>query len=208
MTQLATSTGLPKRAERISYEEFLRLTDGTHAEWVDGEVIEGVAISRTHDSAHNFLHLVFAAFVGETALGEVHRDPFQMKTGPNLPGRAPDLIFIANEHLDRLHENYLEGPADLAVEIVSPGNASTDYVDRYREYESGGVSEYWIVDPVNQTADFFVLHEGRYARVLADAAGVYRSATVPGFWIRVSWLWERPPLSQVLPELIAAAQQS
>ncbi len=208
MTQLATSTGLSKPAERISYEEFLRLTDGTHAEWVDGEVIEGVAISRTHDEAHTYLVLLFGSYLSELPTGKLLKDPFQMKAGPNLPGRAPDLIFIANEHLGRLHENYLEGPADLAVEIVSPGNASTDYVDKYREYESGGVSEYWIVDPVNQTADFFVLHEGRYARVLADAAGVYRSATVPGFWIRVSWLWERPPLSQVLPELIAAAQQS
>ena len=203
MTQLATVSEQSSGRERVSYEEFLRVTDGMHAEWVDGEVTPGVPISRTHDSAHNFLHLLMGAHVDDRKVGEVHRDPFQMKTGLDLPGRAPDLIFVANEHLDRLHENYLEGPADLAVEIVSPGNASTDYVDKYREYEMGGVLEYWILDPVNQSADFFVLRDGRYARVLADDSGVYRSTALPGFWLRVAWLWERPPLDGVLDELLA-----
>ncbi len=65
------------------------------------------------------------------------------------------------------------------------------------------MAEYWILDPVNQTADFFVLTEGRFARARADSEGVYRSAAVPGFWLRLAWLWERPPLSKVLPELLA-----
>ncbi|MFN0145384.1 MAG: Uma2 family endonuclease [Dehalococcoidia bacterium] len=204
MTQLATFTEQLAGKERISYEEFLRLTDGMHAEWVDGEVIPGVTISLTHEMTHNSLHPILSAFVDERSLGIVVRDPFQMKTGPGLPGRAPDLTFVANEHLDRLHETYLEGPADLAVEILSPRNASTDYVDKYREYESGGVPEYWIIDPVNHTADFFVLRDGRYERAYADAEGIYRSTAVPGFWFRVGWLWERPPLSKVLSEILAA----
>ena len=203
MTQLATFTGQLTGKDRVSYEEFLRLTDGMHAEWVDGGVIPGVAISRTHDDVHIYLLLVFGGFITERPLGKVQHDPFQMKTGPALPGRAPDLAFVANEHLDRLHETYLEGPADLAVEIVSPGNASTDYVDKYREYETGGVGEYWIIDPVNRVADFFVLREGRFERAYADAEGVYRSAVVAGFGFRVAWLWERPPLSEVLREILA-----
>ncbi|MFN0145383.1 MAG: Uma2 family endonuclease [Dehalococcoidia bacterium] len=204
MTQLATLTEQLSGKERISYEEFLRLTDGMHAEWVDGEVIPGMAISTTHADVHIYLLVVLGGFITERPLGKVQHDPFQMKTGPGLPGRAPDLSFVANEHLDRLHENFLEGPADLAVEILSPGNASTDYVDKYREYETGGVPEYWIIDPVNHTADFFVLRDGRYERAQADAEGIYRSTAVPGFWFRVSWLWERPPLSRVLSEILAA----
>ena len=205
MTQLATLTQPPTR-ERVSFEDFLVLTDGSHAEWVDGEVIPGVAVSLTHDEVHTYLLLMLGAFVAEHRPGKIVNDPFVMKTGPDLPGRAPDLIFVANDHLNRLHETYLEGPADLAVEIVSPGNASTDYVDKLREYQAGGVREYWILDPVNQTADFFVLQNGQYERAHDDAGGIYRSAAVPGFWFRVAWLWERPPISTVLREILADPQ--
>ena len=34
-----------------------------------------------------------------------------MKTAPELPSRAPDILFVANENLSRLEETYLNGPA-------------------------------------------------------------------------------------------------
>ena len=49
-------------------------------------------------------------------LGQVIAAPFQMKTGPELPGREPDLLFIARENLGRLEGMYLDGPADFAIE--------------------------------------------------------------------------------------------
>lgn len=42
-----------------------------------------------------------------------------MKTGSSLAGREPDLLFVSKGHLHRLKETYLEGPADLIIEIVS-----------------------------------------------------------------------------------------
>ena len=44
-----------------------------------------------------------------------------MKTGPELPGREPDLLFIARENLGRLEGVYLDGPADLVIEVVARG---------------------------------------------------------------------------------------
>ena len=44
-----------------------------------------------------------------------------MKTGPDLPGRAPDILFTSNARIKRLKKSHLDGPADLAVEIISPG---------------------------------------------------------------------------------------
>jgi Uma2 family endonuclease len=208
MTQAATFTRQLAGRDRVTYEEFLRLTDGMHAEWVDGEVVLAMPVSGTHDEMQTWLLLVLGAFLQERPLGKLRHDPFQMKTGPDLPGRAPDLIFVANEHLERLRENYLDGPADLAVEIVSKGKASLDYVEKFREYEAGGVGEYWIIDPANETADFFVLARGRFERAQPEAGGVYRSAVVPGFWLEVGWLWERSPLASLLPQLLRTATGS
>ncbi len=34
------------------------------------------------------------------------------------------------------------------VEVVSPSTRSRDYIRKLRRYESAGVREYWVVDPM------------------------------------------------------------
>ena len=95
-------------------------------------------------------------------MGVVRFAPFQMKTGPNLPGREPDLLFIAQEHLDRLKGTYLEGPADLVVEIVSPDSGARDRGEKFYEYERGGVPEYWLLDYARRQAEFYQLGQDAF----------------------------------------------
>jgi len=124
-----------------------------------------------------------------------------MKTGPELPGREPDILFVAQEHLDRLKETYLDGPADLVVEITSPESIVQDRGEKFYEYEAGGVGEYWLIDPQRRRAEFYRLgEEGWYQLIPVDEGGVYRSEVVSGFWLRPSWLWEEP-LPRVLDVL-------
>ena len=66
-----------------------------------------------------------------------------MKTGRSLPGREPDIIYVTREHLDRIKHVYLEGPADLVVEIVSPESAP----ETAGQVNRGGVREYWCWIP-------------------------------------------------------------
>ena len=54
MTQFATLAPESPR-KRVSFEEFLCLTDGMHAEWVDGEVIFHMAVSGTNEDTHTYL---------------------------------------------------------------------------------------------------------------------------------------------------------
>lgn len=73
-----------------------------------------------HQLLTQFLLRITAEFTDFYNLGEVMFAPFQMYLSKIRRGREPDLIFIKNEHLSRLKKNYLDGPADLAVEIISP----------------------------------------------------------------------------------------
>jgi len=121
-----------------------------------------------------------------------------MKTGPNLPGREPDVMFLLQEHLNRLRSTYLEGPADLVVEIISPESVGGDRGEKFLEYEAGGVPEYWLIDPQRQQAEFYQLGpDERYHPVFPDEAGRYHAQTVAGFWLQVSWLWQDPLPSPV-----------
>jgi len=61
---------------------------------------------------------------------------------------------------------------DLAIEIVSDGMEARkrDYEDKRLDYAKAGVSEYWIVDPQDQTVTVLVLvgecydDHGRFVR--------------------------------------------
>lgn len=50
----------------------------------------------------------------------------------------------------------------MIVEIFLPGTAHRDKSDKFRLYEQYGVSEYWMVDPLEAYVEVWVWHEGRF----------------------------------------------
>ena len=179
---------------RMTWEEFVAwLDEDTWAEWVDGEVSVMSPASLVHQRIRDWLAFILSTFVNRRALGEVITAPFLVQILSRPRGREPDLLFVGREHADRLEETYLRGPADLVVEIVSPESIARDRGDKFVEYEEEGFSEYWIIDPLRQRAEFYQLDgHGRYAAIQPDADGVYHARAVPGFWLRADWLWQSP----------------
>lgn len=155
MTQLRTRP-TESRWPRMSHEEYLGAPDiPEHTEWVNGEVVEMMAVSRRHAELQVYLVELLQAYLRRNPIGRLYQ-PFQLKTSPELPGRSPDIMFVAVGSHHRLRDQYLEGPADVVIEIVSPGTEAVDRGDKFYEYEAGGVPEYWLIDPVREVADFYV----------------------------------------------------
>lgn len=177
---------------RMSYEEFLAYVDeDMHAEWVDGEVIVHMPPKDRHQDVVRFLLTLFSLFVDFFHLGKVRPAPFEMKLTPTGPSREPDILFVAQEHRERLTEERLEGAADLVVEVVSDDSVMRDRVRKFTEYQAAGVREYWLIDsrPGHGQADFYVLDEqGKFQAVPVSGDSIYRSTVLPGFWLRVDWL--------------------
>ncbi|MBC8234247.1 Uma2 family endonuclease [bacterium] len=198
-TQSALDGTRFKPKEKISYEDFLAWCDeDTLAEWVDGEIIMVSPASNRHQDLSDFLVSLLRIYTETNGLSVVRSAPLQMKLGTDLPGREPDLLFLSTANLHRLQDTYLDGPADLVVEIISKESISRDREDKFVEYEAGGVQEYWLIDPLRSQAEFYRLRtDNRYHVVLPDAEGIYYSEVVPGFWLRVSWLWQMPLPSSV-----------
>jgi Uma2 family endonuclease len=168
--------------------------EGTvQAEWVDGEIIEMAPASAEHQRLGGFLHAFLRAFIEHHGLGEVFYAPFLMRLASRPSGREPDLLFVASTHADRVRDTYLDGPADLVVEIVSPESEVRDRREKFLEYETAGIPEYWLLDVPRRTAHFYVLGvDGRYHEAPVAADGIYTSTVVTGLRLRVSWLWRRP----------------
>lgn len=51
---------------------------------------------------------------------------------------------------------------DWIIEIVSPGNSSHDYIRKLNLYANAGVREYWIINPMKQTALVYHLEETKF----------------------------------------------
>lgn len=182
-----------ERPRKMTFEEFLDWADeDTYAEWVDGDVVYMSPSSARHIDIAGFLQAVVRVFAETHHSGRVLGDTFLMRLAQRPAGRMPDVIFVASDNLRRIEKTYLDGPADLAVEIISPDDPDRDRVDKYGEYERGGVREYWLIDPENRRADFYLLDEtGRYRPLPVDG-GVFRSEALQGLWLKVDWLWQEP----------------
>ena len=182
----------PAKPGKITYEEFLAWADeDTLAEWANGEVVMASPAARKHQAISVFLERLIGLYAEHRALGVVLPAPFQMKLPQS--GREPDLIFVAVAHAERLRDTYLDGPADLAVEVLSPESIGRDRGEKFYEYAQGGVPEYWLIDPDAQWAEFYRLGDfGLYEPVFTGREGIYRSAALPDFWLRLGWLWQEP----------------
>jgi Uma2 family endonuclease len=194
---------IPFSDEEISFEDYLVKYDGQHAEWIGGKVITFMSASDLHQDLMRFLISILSFFVEAHNLGVIRPAPFAMKIKEETRGREPDILFLAKENLDRLKPTYLNGPADLAIEIISPESIERDRDEKFYEYEEAGVPEYWMLDPTLKRAEFYALGEdGVYRPISIDENGIFRSVMLRGLELKVEWLWQKP-----LPTLMSVLKE-
>ncbi len=194
--QLADASAVKGQRLAMTYQEWLDWEPGQHivSEWVDGEVIVFTPPSLLHQDIIGFLFVLLSWYARAENLGRVIVAPFEMRLSSRR-SRESDVVFVAREHLHRLDGKRLDGPADLAVEIVSPDSVARDRQEKLAEYAAAGVREYWLFDarPGRSASAFYRLtDEGRFEPIASDGAGRYHSAVLPGFWLDPAWLWQEP----------------
>ncbi|MBI4558094.1 MAG: Uma2 family endonuclease [Candidatus Hydrogenedentes bacterium] len=174
------------------------LDDTTRAEWVKGEVTILSPVSKPHQEMVLFLGTLIKHFAEYHDLGLVMIAPFPVKLPRSISVREPDVLFLTSEHVGQALQTAVDGPVDLAIEIISPDSRARDHGEKYYEYEQDGVREYWLIDPQRKKAEFFRLGaDGTYDPVVPSSDGIFRSDVLDGFWLNVNWLWQEP-LPQVL----------
>jgi len=182
----------PLAPTTVSYEQLLEWADeDTHAEWVDGKIEMSSPARLRHQLVMGFLYRVVSAFVDVFELGSLVLPPFQMKLSNS--GREPDLVYLSREHADRLRTVFVDGAADMALEILSDESAGRDREIKRAEYQRAGVGEYWLIDPRPRgVASFLQFEQGIYREVLRGRSGIFHSRALPGFWLDAGWLYAAP----------------
>ncbi len=177
----------------VSVDDYMEHYAHDHYEWVDGELIKIMPGSLLHTTLMFFLAQVLHAYFSFNEIGRIIIQPYVMRLD-NIPSRRePDLQVILNTNPGQLTETYMHGAADICIEIVSPESIERDYDDKLKEYEAGGVREYWIFDPNRKSVQFHRLNEsGTYTHIRPDAEGTYQTPLLPNFSLNVPTLWADP----------------
>lgn len=115
------------------------------------------------------------------------------------------MLLVLNTNQSQLKDAYLDGPADVCIEISSLGTEATDRGKKFIEYEKGGVGEYWLFDPRRFESLFYHLNaDGLYVPQQIDAQGNYRTPLLPDFVLHVPTVWQKPLPS--LSAIVASVQ--
>ena len=74
---------------------------------------------------------------------------------------VPDMMVVCDR--DKIRNDGVHGAPDLVVEVLSPRTAYRDWGYRMELYAKGGVREYWLVSPAEESVEVYLPEEGRFA---------------------------------------------
>ena len=174
----------------LTYEDYCALPDdGKRYEIIEGELYGTPSPRRAHQELAGNLFVVLKPFVTARRLGTVFIAPFDVIL-EETSVVVPDLLFVAQDRVEIVTDRGVRGAPDLIVEILSPGTARRDRVEKAKLYARHGVRHYWLADPEARILEVYELGEGQYRRAasLADDDS-FSPSLFPGLTIPLSSLW-------------------
>ena len=203
------SSPLSPDSDLVTVEEFYCLVpDGQKADLIDGVIYMASPDTRRSDRLGGFIKFLMQGYAAVQGLGEVYGSRFAFELS-QFRAPEPDAAFVRTERLHLVSERRMVGGPDIAVEIVSRESRQRDYGEKKQLYAEAGVSEYWIIDPLQRRVEFHRLRAGRYEPVPLEQNRIFRSAVLEGFWLDVEWLLAEPLPNeyQKLQEMLAQQER-
>jgi len=176
---------------RLTYEDYSLLpNNGKRYEIIDGELLVTPSPRRSHQKVVTNLVYYLVEFVRRHDLGEVYAAPFDVVFS-RYDVVEPDVLYVSKARASVLTEKNVQGAPDLVVEVVSETTAEIDRTTKLKLYARCGVQEYWIIDPVECSAEVYRLEKQGFelaARLRTDQS--LTSPLFPGFSLALRKLVE------------------
>ena len=143
-------------------EHYLWLTDHANRliEYTDGYIEVLPMPTDKHQSILAYLFQLFLDYLRPTG-GKVLFSPLRLKIDARRY-REPDLLLVRSANDPRRQNRFWLG-ADLVLEVVSPDKPERDLVQKRGDYADGGIPEYWIVNPQDETITVLALGDDGYS---------------------------------------------
>jgi Uma2 family endonuclease len=163
--------------------------DGKRYELIGGEVFVSPSPSEKHQRVSGRLYVSWSIHAEQNKLGRVYYAPFDVVFGEKT-ALQPDLLFVSKARLGIIGPEYIIGAPDLVVEILSPSRPAYDRITKLEQYALYGVAEYWIVDPMAESVEIYIL-TGKMYELKGTFPGtqILKTPLLPGWELPVSNLF-------------------
>jgi Uma2 family endonuclease len=148
-----TLAALPE-PKLMSIEQFLALPESNGYELVEGRLVERKTMGALSDYVAQQISRRLGNFCEERGAGHVFGSETTYRSfGHPDTGRRGDVSFIARGRLpgEAIPEIYIEIPADVVVEVLSPNDLAYEVEEKVELYLGHGFGEVWVVYPNTQT---------------------------------------------------------
>jgi Uma2 family endonuclease len=172
---------------KLGYPEYACFpNDGRRHEVIDGAHYVNPAPNISHQTVSKRLQYQLYTQIELRGLGLLFDAPVDVQLSAHDIVQ-PDLVVVLNARRSIVTPVRIKGAPDLIVEILSPSSIEHDRVLKHGLYQQAGVTEYWIVDPAEQTFEQLVLRAGTYE--LVNFTDEVRPTVVEGVLFRLADLW-------------------
>lgn len=191
-------------AERQRRQQFYQdIDDDMKVEFINGEIVVHSPVKKEHTDATGFLYMLLNPFVRLAKLGYVGYE--KVLTALTRNDYEPDVVFFGAEKAAQFRKGQWKYPApDFVVEILSESTEARDRGIKFQDYEAHGVSEYWIIDPEEESVEQYFLHEGCFKLHLKAQRGLIESRAVKGFQIDIRAIFEEEANLEALRKILSA----
>jgi Uma2 family endonuclease len=163
------------------------VADGSRYELSRGELVPMTPVGIRHAAVVSKVNRLLGDYVEKHGLGMAGPEGgFYLRRDPDTL-RAPDVAFISTERLREvggIPEKFADFPPDLAVEVLSPEDTSSEVLKKVQEYLVGGVPLVWILDPATKTVTVYRSLDD--VHVLIADQDLDGGAVIPGFRVKVA----------------------
>ncbi|HKI05442.1 MAG TPA: Uma2 family endonuclease [Thermoanaerobaculia bacterium] len=171
---------------KLTYEDYVHFPDdGKRHEIMDGEHYVSPAPLLRHQRISMRLTVRLMPFIEQNGFGELFAAPADVLLSLH-DVLQPDLFYVSTQRARIVTEQNVQGAPDLVIEIFSPSTRRVDEGIKLDRYDLLGVEEYWMLNPVLNTAKIYRRDGNRLvlvAELSAVAGDVFTTPLLPGLEI-------------------------
>lgn len=165
-------------------------------EFINGEIVFHSPVKKRHNSATLHLAKLFDAYAVSHDLGYVGVEKIMISLTRN--DYEPDICFFREDVAATFAEDQVQFPApDFVVEVLSPSTEKHDRETKLVDYAAHGIREYWIVDPMRQTVEQYVLEGELYELLFKATEGILHCRVMTGLSFPVTAVFDRKVNAQI-----------
>lgn len=178
-----------------TYQDYLELPEepGYRYEILEGIIVKDPSPSLMHQRITRELGFLLMSYFKQTdPHGEVFFSPLDVTLG-DITVVQPDILYIAGNQLQIMKKERIDGAPTLTIEIISKSSCRKDRLRKLQLYQKAGVQHYWLVNPLDQTFECFVLKDGVYSLVASGMdEAIIEHPNFPDLSIPLKILWYDP----------------